>query len=262
MKNAPVGAGAFSNLCVTVFGETSTRAEFSNGRKTMQSKQKSLAHCCRFQKVKAKTGQSPGNSPGPARMRLRLALARSATTNPPTREAVFGDRSKGGASENLAGRRLATEKRHRADTGMELTGLPFFRWGQERVAVVRPYFRDTTPGRPDTCFLNRMTPAAGFGWRRGGGRFLSRILTVAATLFIEPMPRATEHALSISARRRRVHGWRHGDGCLRLAALRATVAAFNLVKSIAYMVPMATIAGGRGSVRVGYRFLAVRGGHG
>ena len=84
---------------------------------------KSPAHGYRFPKAQVETGYSPGSSPGPARSRLRLALARCVTTNPPAQSFETGDRQEGGTSANLVGRRLATDKRHHADTGNETTGL-------------------------------------------------------------------------------------------------------------------------------------------
>ena len=79
--------------------------------------------CCHgSQRSRAKRCYSPGNSPGPAGTRLRLAPARSAIPNPPARKTEIGDRETG-AGEKPAGRRLATEKRHRVDTGREVTGL-------------------------------------------------------------------------------------------------------------------------------------------
>jgi hypothetical protein len=75
---------------------------------------------------RAKTGDSPGNSPGPAGMRPRLAPARSATPfngHKPTDRQLIGDRATG-AGAKPAGRRLATDKRHRADTEREVSGLP------------------------------------------------------------------------------------------------------------------------------------------
>ena len=87
----------------------------------MQQNQKSPGHGLPVSR--AKTGHSPGNSPGPAGTRLRLAPATCATPNPPTGNTRIGDRE-GGAGVRPAGRRLATDKRHRADTEREATGLP------------------------------------------------------------------------------------------------------------------------------------------
>lgn len=65
----------------------------------------------------------PGTSPDPSEHRLRLGSDRSATTNPPANE-DRGPLKTGGAGEKPAGRRLATDKRHRADTAREASGLP------------------------------------------------------------------------------------------------------------------------------------------
>ncbi len=122
---------------------------------------------------------------------------------------------------------------------------------------------DTRPGVTDiTFFLNRVALAAGHGERHGGGRFLSRMLTVAATLFTESMPSAPEHALLHSRQAPSAgDGWRqHGDGRWRLPGLPTAVVV--LAKSLICMVPMPPFPGRMGTARWGSFFRAVRGGHG
>ena len=97
---------------------------------------------------RAKGGDAPGTSPGPAGNRLLLGPARSATTithrlvrTPDPHAGAVTDRgphrskaAKGGSGAKPEGKRLATEKRHRADTEQAAKGLPLQGGGKERVA--------------------------------------------------------------------------------------------------------------------------------
>lgn len=87
---------------------------------------------------RAKGGHVPGISPGPVGNRLLLGPAIYATTKPT--DLVRGPHqsraAKGGAGANPAGKRLASDIRHRVDTGQEAKGLPLIIGGKERVREV------------------------------------------------------------------------------------------------------------------------------
>ena len=69
-----------------------------------------------------------GSAPsGPAQKRDNVTHRRFKDRGPHQ-----GKAAEGGLSENLRGKRLATDKRHRADTDQEAKGLPLCIGGKER----------------------------------------------------------------------------------------------------------------------------------
>ena len=86
--------------------------------------------------------------------------------------------AKGGAGAKPAGKRLAPEIGHRADTAKEATGLPLLSGGKERVAVVRPIDRreardemnSETSRRPDAHATPTPDPHGAPRGQRGATR--------------------------------------------------------------------------------------------
>lgn len=89
----------------------------------------------------------PGDITHPALFRLLSGQRRNATTKPTggcwRHRDAKNDRgphqrraAKGGSGSKPEGKRLATEKRHRVDTGQEAKGLPLHVGGKERVSAI------------------------------------------------------------------------------------------------------------------------------
>ena len=103
----------------------------SPDRSPVQPTLKTVATVCRFPDLKAEMIRGlphPERKPAPS----RPAQKRDNVTHRLDRGPHHGRAAKGGQSEKLRGKRLATVKRHRADTDQEVKGLPLCIGGKVR----------------------------------------------------------------------------------------------------------------------------------